>query len=146
MGDRKRVRHYEEPGHCRELTFSCYRRRPLLTNDVRRSMLGVSVGRAADVEENEIGPILPTVGGLSAPETPLAILFWLRHTGDFANVSNKMASVTPQNRRCHPREGEFVGFSRGGLGVDSVGASVMLKHNLRGYLLARKHSHHREPL
>jgi putative transposase len=45
-GHRKRVRHYDEPGHCHELTFSCYRRMPLLTNDVWRSMLNVSVGRA----------------------------------------------------------------------------------------------------
>ena len=46
MGDRKRVGHYDEPGDCDELTFSCYRRMRLLSNDVRRSMLSVSVGRA----------------------------------------------------------------------------------------------------
>ena len=46
MGHRKRVRRYDEPGHCHELTFSCYRRMPLLTNHVWRSMLSVSVGRA----------------------------------------------------------------------------------------------------
>jgi len=45
-GHRKLVRHYDEPGHCHELTFSCYRRLPLLANDVWRSMLSVSVGRA----------------------------------------------------------------------------------------------------
>ena len=45
-GHRKLVRHYDEPGHCHELTFSCYRRLPLLTNDVWRSMLSVSLGRA----------------------------------------------------------------------------------------------------
>ena len=33
VGHRKRVLHYDEPGDCRELTFSCYRRLPLLTND-----------------------------------------------------------------------------------------------------------------
>ena len=36
---RKRVRHYNEPGHCHELTFSCYRRMPLLTNDDWREKL-----------------------------------------------------------------------------------------------------------
>ncbi len=46
LGHRKRVRHYDEPGHCHELTFSCYRRMPLLTNDVWRSMLSVSINRA----------------------------------------------------------------------------------------------------
>ncbi len=44
MGHRKQVRHYDEPGHCHEWTFSCYRRMLLLTNDVWRSMLSVSVG------------------------------------------------------------------------------------------------------
>lgn len=30
---RKRVRHFNEPGHAHELTFSCYRRLPLLERD-----------------------------------------------------------------------------------------------------------------
>ncbi|MFH1918632.1 MAG: transposase [Planctomycetota bacterium] len=42
----KRVRHYDDPGHLRELTFSCYRRMPLLTNDVWRAELSRSVDRA----------------------------------------------------------------------------------------------------
>ena len=46
-GHRKRVRHYDEPGHFHELTFSCYHRIPLLTNDTWRSMLSVSINRAA---------------------------------------------------------------------------------------------------
>lgn len=32
-GDRKTVKHYHEPGDCHELTFSCYRQLPLLTNE-----------------------------------------------------------------------------------------------------------------
>jgi putative transposase len=43
---RKQVRHYDEPGDCHELTFSCYRRMPLLTNDVWREMLSRSIDRA----------------------------------------------------------------------------------------------------
>jgi putative transposase len=46
QGHRKRVRHYDEPGHFHELTFSCYRRMPLLTNDTWRAMLSVSIDRA----------------------------------------------------------------------------------------------------
>ena len=45
---RKRVKHFNEPGHVHELTFSCYRRRPLLTNDVWRAMLSESIDRALD--------------------------------------------------------------------------------------------------
>jgi len=43
---RKRVRHYDEPGHFHELTFSCYRRMPLLTNNTWRGMLSHSIDRA----------------------------------------------------------------------------------------------------
>ena len=37
LGPRKRVRHYDTPGHAHYLTFSCYRRRPLLACDGVRS-------------------------------------------------------------------------------------------------------------
>jgi putative transposase len=45
---RKRVRHYHDPGHCHELTFSCYHRRPLLTNHLWRGLLSESIDRAAE--------------------------------------------------------------------------------------------------
>ena len=40
---RKRVEHYHEPGDVHELTFSCYGRMPLLTNDHWRSYLVESI-------------------------------------------------------------------------------------------------------
>jgi hypothetical protein len=45
---RKRIRHYHDLGHIRELTFSCYQRQPLLTNDVWRGMLAESMDRAME--------------------------------------------------------------------------------------------------
>lgn len=36
---RKQVKHFHEPGDIHELTFSCYQRRPLLTNNVWRARL-----------------------------------------------------------------------------------------------------------
>ena len=48
QGHRKRVRPYHDPGHVHELTFSCFRRLPLLTNDAWRRMLAESVDRAAE--------------------------------------------------------------------------------------------------
>ncbi len=45
---RKRIRHYHEPGHVHELTFSCYCRWPLLTNDLWREMLARSIDRAME--------------------------------------------------------------------------------------------------
>lgn len=43
---RKLVKHFDTPGDWHELTFSCYRRRPLLTNDTWRAMLSESITRA----------------------------------------------------------------------------------------------------
>ncbi|HUT89267.1 MAG TPA: transposase [Thermoguttaceae bacterium] len=43
---RKLVKHYDEPGHFHELTFSCYQRVPLLTNDTWREMLSRAIDRA----------------------------------------------------------------------------------------------------
>jgi putative transposase len=43
---RKRIKHYHEPGHCHELTFSCYHRWPLLTNDAWREMLARAIDSA----------------------------------------------------------------------------------------------------
>jgi putative transposase len=45
---RKRVKHIHEPGHLHELTFSCYRRLPLLTNDLWQVMLAESIDRAIE--------------------------------------------------------------------------------------------------
>jgi putative transposase len=39
MAHRKTVRHFHEVGHLHELTFSCYHRMPLLTNDSWREKL-----------------------------------------------------------------------------------------------------------
>jgi putative transposase len=46
-GDRKRIKHYDDPGDCHVLAFSCYRRKPLLTNDVWREMLSEGITRAS---------------------------------------------------------------------------------------------------
>ena len=43
---RKTIKHEEDRSHVRELTFSCYRRLPLLTNDVWREMLSRALDRA----------------------------------------------------------------------------------------------------
>ena len=43
---RKRIKHHHEPGDLHELTFSCYRRMPLLTNDDWRYRLARSLDAA----------------------------------------------------------------------------------------------------
>ncbi len=46
VGHRKTVQHYHEPGDCHELTFSCCRRAPLLTNDPWRRLLAKQIDSA----------------------------------------------------------------------------------------------------
>lgn len=47
QGHRKQVKHFHEPGDFHELTFSCYRRMPLLTNDLWRRWLAEIIDEAA---------------------------------------------------------------------------------------------------
>ena len=44
------MKHFHGPGHFHELTFSYYRRKPLLTNDVWRERLARSIDRACERE------------------------------------------------------------------------------------------------
>jgi len=50
-GHRKRLKRYNLPGHAHFLTFSVYRRLPLLTNDLWRAWLATEVRRACDCHE-----------------------------------------------------------------------------------------------
>ena len=45
---RKRVKHYHEPGDIHKLTFSCYRRMQLLTDDSWRKLLCEAIDRAVE--------------------------------------------------------------------------------------------------
>lgn len=45
---RKRIKHFHVAGHFHELTFSCYRRKPLLTNDAWREQLARCIDAACD--------------------------------------------------------------------------------------------------
>ena len=45
---RKQVRHDHEPGDLHELTFSCYQRKPLITNDGWRKLLCQSIDQAVE--------------------------------------------------------------------------------------------------
>ena len=47
---RKRLKHYEGYGHLHELTFSCYRRKPLLTNDIWQKMLANQLVKSCQSE------------------------------------------------------------------------------------------------
>ena len=51
---RKRVRHYDEPAHAHELTFSCYKRLPLLEDPERCLELSRSIDRAMTGQRFEL--------------------------------------------------------------------------------------------
>jgi putative transposase len=48
---RKLVKHFHEPGDLHELTFSCYKRSPLLTNDAWREQLACCIDAAGQEHE-----------------------------------------------------------------------------------------------
>jgi putative transposase len=48
---RKLVKHFHEPGDLHELTFSCYKRQPLFTNDALREQLAASIDAAGQEHE-----------------------------------------------------------------------------------------------
>jgi putative transposase len=54
MAHRKTVRHFHEAGHLHELTFSCYRRMPLLTNDTWREKLARCLEAAGEETAMEL--------------------------------------------------------------------------------------------
>ena len=51
---RKTIKHFHQPGDLHELTFSCYRRLPLLTNDSWRSKLSECIDTACNLTETEL--------------------------------------------------------------------------------------------
>jgi putative transposase len=48
---RKRIKHFHEPGDLHELTFSCYRRMKLLTNNAWRQQLSCEIDQACQAEQ-----------------------------------------------------------------------------------------------
>lgn len=54
MPHRKLVKHYHEPGHLHEFTFSCYQRRSLLNNDLWREKLSRTLEDAGQTEQFDL--------------------------------------------------------------------------------------------
>lgn len=54
MRHRKTIRHFHQPGHFHEFTFSCFQRRPLLTNDDWRRRLSSHIDSAGKEERVDL--------------------------------------------------------------------------------------------
>lgn len=76
---RKKVRHYDEPNHAHFLTFSCYRRWPLLSKDRTRWMLVESI------EEARAKHSFHLWGWVIMPEH-VHLLVWPRKAGDKMSI------------------------------------------------------------
>jgi putative transposase len=81
---RKLVRHHHDPGTVRELTFSCYRRFPLLADDEHKRLLSVSVNRAIAAHGFQL------VAFVFMPEHVHLLVF---PTGVDADVSALLAAI-----------------------------------------------------
>lgn len=88
---RKRAKHYHDPGNFHELTFSCYRRMKLLTNDARRCYLARSNDAAAAAE-----PFL-LIAFVYMPEHVHLLVYPSRPDADAESISQFLADV---KRRC----------------------------------------------
>jgi len=91
---RKRVKHYHLPGEFHELTFSCYRRLPLLTNDLWRRWLAESIDEAAQSLEFHVNAFV------FMPEHVHLLIWPTRSDTTAEDISTFLAAVKrPVSRR-----------------------------------------------
>ncbi|MGA2031365.1 MAG: transposase [Thermoguttaceae bacterium] len=87
MTHHKTIKHYHEPGDFHELTFSCYRRMPLLTNDAWRRHFARGLDKALAAEEFHL------VAFVLMPEH-VHLLVWPTFAGTTADsISRFLAAV-----------------------------------------------------
>jgi putative transposase len=84
MPPRKKVKHFHERGHLHELTFSCFHRLPLLTNDGWRQMLSTSIEQA--LAKHHFG----LTAFVFMPEHVHLIV---QPLGDFASISDLLKAI-----------------------------------------------------
>ena len=100
---RNRVRHYDDPTHFHEPTFSCYRPMPLLTSDLRRTTRRSHPPRTSAT--SAVRPLLAFVkkkAPLSEPLYPLRCY----HRQRTIRSSNHYSSFDPQSPQS-PRLGRI---------------------------------------
>jgi putative transposase len=146
MPHRKTVRHFHEIGHLHELTFSCYGRMPLLTNDEWREKLG----RCIDAAGTELA--IELVGFVFMPEhvhllvypttaTPSISRYLARIKQPFskqikdalvARHSQLLSRLTVRERpgkECFRFWQEGPGFDRNLFTADAISSSLEYIHN-----------------
>lgn len=139
---RKTLRRFETIRHLHELTFSCYRRLPLLTNDGWRVILSQSVDRACEEEAFELVAFVFTpehVHLLFLPQTDHSkvrrLLARIKQPASKRirqileeNQSLLIQKLTVQERpgkNCFPFWQEGAGFDRNLFSPDAISASIV---------------------
>jgi putative transposase len=84
---RKRVKHYDEPGDFHELTFSCYHRWKLLTNDPWRAFLARAIDDAFVAENCCLAAFV------FVPEHVHLLMYPADGTPDVERVSRLLAAI-----------------------------------------------------
>ena len=111
---RKQVRRFHRPGDFHELTFSTYRRMPILTNDDWRERLARSIDRAGEETRVEL------VGFVFMPEHVHLLVYPLSQTGDIdkylaglkQSISKQIKAILTATQTSPPRETDSTGTPR----------------------------------
>ncbi|MGO8689390.1 MAG: transposase [Thermoguttaceae bacterium] len=146
MAHRKTVRHFHDVGHIHELTFSCYGRMPLLTNDAWREKLARCIDAAGKETTTEL------VGFVFMPEhvhllvyprapDPSISLYLARIKQPFSKqikeilaregsaLLSRLTVLERPGKTCFRFWQEGPGFDRNVFSIEAISSSLEYLHN-----------------
>lgn len=146
MAHRKTVRHFHEIGHLHELTFSCYRRMPLLTNNLWRAKLARCIDAAGQETAIELVAFVfmpEHIHLLVYPRTenPSISLYLARIKQPFSKqikhildeqsspLRSKLTVQERPGKKCFRFWQEGPGYDRNLFSVEGISASLEYIHN-----------------
>ncbi|HLA84095.1 MAG TPA: transposase [Thermoguttaceae bacterium] len=146
MIHRKTVRHFHEAGHLHELTFSCYQRMPLLTNDAWRERLARCLDLAGEEAAiNLVGFVFmpehvhllvfpttadPSIGRyLARIKQPFSKQIKAALTGQRSGLLSKLTVREWPGKECFRFWQEGPGFDRNLFSAEAISLSLEYIHN-----------------
>jgi REP-associated tyrosine transposase len=142
----KTVRHYHEAGDLHELTFSCYRRLPLLTNDTWRARLARYIDAAANEASMDLVAfvfmpehvhllVYPTTSNpsisrfLARVKQPFSKQIKVVLTGEGSRLLTKLTVLEQPGKSCLRFWQEGPGFDRNLFSADAISSSLDYIHD-----------------
>ena len=142
---RKRVKHFHQPGDMHELTFSCYRRLSLLTNDCWRTELSKCIDLAAEEFKFELVAFVympehdhllvfpvtdePDIGRyLASVKQPLSRFVKSKLEETSSTLLEKLTIRERPGRFCFRYWQEGPGFDRNLFSLEAIEASIAYIH------------------